>query len=260
MSNIQNLLEIMAKLRSPDGGCPWDQERDFASVVPYTVEEAYEVADAIAREDMASLRDELGDLLFQVVFHAQMAAEADEFDFDDVTTSICDKMVRRHPHVFGDENELARGAVPGSWERIKASERGTSSDTSALEGIALSLPALKRAEKLGKRAAGSGFDWPDIRGVRDKVDEELGELDEASEQQDAGNMSEELGDLLFAVVNLARHLRIDPEQALAQANRKFEQRFRLMEADATDSGASLGDFDIDALEEKWQAAKKKESP
>ena len=260
MSNIQNLLEIMAKLRSPDGGCPWDQEQDFASVVPYTVEEAYEVADAIAREDMASLRDELGDLLFQVVFHAQMAAEADEFDFDDVTTSICDKMVRRHPHVFGDENELARGAVPGSWERIKASERGTSSDTSALEGIALSLPALKRAEKLGKRAAGSGFDWPDIRGVRDKVDEELGELDEASEQQDAGNMSEELGDLLFAVVNLARHLRIDPEQALAQANRKFEQRFRLMEADATDNGSSLGDFDIDALEEKWQAVKKKESP
>ena len=260
MSNIENLLEIMAKLRNADGGCPWDLEQDFASVAPYTVEEAYEVADAIARGDMPSLRDELGDLLFQVVFHAQMASEAGEFDFNDVTTGICDKMVRRHPHVFGNEAELARGAVAGSWERIKASERGDSPDQSALEGIALSLPALKRAEKLGNRASGSGFDWPDIRGVRAKVDEELGELDEARQEEDAEHICEELGDLLFVVANLARHLGIDPEQALVQANRKFETRFRLMEAEISDSGASLADLDLDALEEKWQSVKKKLSP
>jgi MazG family protein len=251
MRNIENLLEIMVKLRNPDGGCPWDREQDFASIAPYTVEEAYEVADAIAREDMPSLRDELGDLLFQVVFHAQMASEAGDFDFNDVTTGICDKMVRRHPHVFGDEAELARGAVPGSWERIKASERGDSPDQSALEGIVSSLPALKRAEKLGHRASGSGFDWPDIRGVRAKVDEELGELDEARQEEDAEHISEELGDLLFVVANLARHLGIDPEQALVQANRKFEQRFRLMEAEISDSGASLADLDLDVLEEKF---------
>ena len=256
MSNIENLLEIIAKLRNPDGGCPWDLEQDFASIAPHTVEEAYEVADAIAREDMPSLRDELGDLLFQVVFHAQMADEAGDFDFNDVAKSICDKMVRRHPHVFGDEAELARGAVPGSWERIKASERGDSPDKSALEGIALALPALKRAEKLGKRASSSGFDWPDIKGVRDKVDEEIGELDEARQEADAEHISEELGDLLFVVANLARHLSVDPEQALVQANRKFEQRFRLMEADISDSGASVADLELDVLEEKWQAAKK----
>ncbi len=253
MTSIENLLEIMTRLRNPDGGCPWDQQQDFASIAPYTVEEAYEVADAIARNDMPSLRDELGDLLFQVVFHAQMAAEAGQFDFDDVAGSICSKMVRRHPHVFGNEAERARGAVPGSWERIKASERGT---TSALDGIAIALPALKRAQKLGKRAAGKGFDWPDIKGVRDKVDEELNELDEAEQEQDRGKMTEELGDLLFAVVNLARHLRIDPEQALVEANRKFDRRFRQMEADVNDSGGSLEDLDIDSLEQKWQSAKK----
>jgi MazG family protein len=260
MSNIENLLEIMAKLRNPDGGCPGDQQQDFASIAPYTVEEAYEVADAIAREDMSSLRDELGDLLFQVVFHAQMASEAGDFEFSDVAKTICDKMIRRHPHVFGDAAELARGAVAGSWERIKASERGDSPDKSALEGITLSLPALKRAEKLGKRASGSGFDWPDIKGVRAKVDEELGELDEARQEADAEHISEELGDLLFVVANLARHLGVDPEQALVQANRKFEQRFRLMEAEISDGGASLADLDLDVLEEKWQAAKKKLSP
>ena len=159
MNSIQNLLEIMASLRDPRAGCPWDREQDFASIAPYTVEEAYEVADAIARKDMTGLRDELGDLLFQVVFHAQMASEAGEFDFDDVGESICNKMIRRHPHVFGNEDERARGAVAGSWERIKASEREAPKDTrtSALDGIAISLPALKRAQKLGKRAAGSGF-------------------------------------------------------------------------------------------------------
>ena len=259
MSPIQNLLEIMASLRDPQTGCPWDREQDFASIAPYTVEEAYEVADAIAREDMRGLRDELGDLLFQVVFHAQMASEAGEFDFDDVVESICNKMIRRHPHVFGNEDERARGAVPGSWERIKASEREAPKGTkgSALDGVASSLPALIRAHKLGKRAAGTGFDWPEIKGVREKVDEELTELDETLRQQDADKMTEELGDLLFAVVNLARHLKIDPDQALNSANRKFERRFRQMEADVADSDASLADFDIDALEAKWQAAKEK---
>ncbi len=259
MRSMQNLLEIMASLRDPQAGCPWDREQDFASIAPYTVEEAYEVADAIAREDMPGLRDELGDLLFQVVFHAQMASEAGEFDFDDVGESICNKMIHRHPHVFGNEDERARGAVPGSWERIKASERAAAKDTraSALDGIASALPALKRAQKLGKRAAGAGFDWPDIKGVREKVDEELTELDETVLEQDAVKMTEELGDLLFAVVNLARHLKIDPEQALISANRKFERRFRQMEFDVGDSDASLADFDIDALEAQWQAAKEK---
>ena len=259
MSSIQNLLDIMARLRDPQAGCSWDLGQDFASVAPYTVEEAYEVADAIAREDMPGLRDELGDLLFQVVFHAQMASEAGEFDFGDVGESICNKMIRRHPHVFGNEDERARGAVPGSWERIKASERQAAKDTraSVLDGIANALPALRRAQKLGKRAASTGFDWPNIKGVREKIDEELAELDETLREQDARKMTEELGDLLFAVVNLARHLRIDPEQALINANRKFERRFRQMESDLGDSDASLADLDIDALEVRWQAAKEK---
>lgn len=249
----------MTNLRNPEGGCPWDLEQDFASIAPYTVEEAYEVADAIARDDMPGLRDELGDLLFQIVFHAQMAAEADHFDFADVESGICDKMIRRHPHVFGSDEERARGAVPGSWERIKAAEREALADTdgSVLDGVAKSLPALKRAEKLGKRAAGAGFDWPDTKGVRQKVSEEIEELDEAIAQADAGEMIEELGDLLFAIVNLARHLKIDPEQALVGANRKFERRFRHMEADINDGGASVADFDIESLEQKWQGAKKK---
>lgn len=257
MSHIQILLDIMVRLRDADGGCPWDREQDFASIAPYTLEEAYEVADAIARQDMPSLRDELGDLLFQVVFHARMAAEAGEFDFDDVAAGICAKMIRRHPHVFGNAAERAGGAVPGSWERIKAAERDASSGKSALDDVALTLPALKRAEKLGKRAARSGFDWPDRSGVRDKVAEELGELDESLREQDIRGMTEELGDLLFAIANLARHLKIDPEEALRAANRKFEQRFRLMEAEVSDAGASLSDFDIDTLEAKWQTVKRK---
>lgn len=259
MSSIENLLEIMASLRNPETGCPWDLEQDFASIVPYTIEEAYEVADAIARNDMTGLRNELGDLLFQVAFHAQMASEAGHFDFDAVAVSICDKMIRRHPHVFGNEAERERGAVPGSWERIKASERqaGADATSSALDGIAMSLPALNRAEKLGKRAAGTGFDWPDEDGPRQKINEELTELDEAMGEQEAEKVGEELGDLLFSVVNLARHLKIDPEQALISANRKFERRFRQMEADLGENGETLSDFDIDSMEAMWQAAKKK---
>jgi len=258
MKSLKNLLEVVAQLRNPKGGCPWDLDQDFASIAPYTVEEAYEVADAIAREDMPGLRDELGDLLFQVALHAQMAAEAGHFDFADVESAICDKMVRRHPHVFGSDDERKRGVEAGSWERIKASERRADAPVapSALDGIALSLPALKRAEKLGKRAAGTGFDWPEATGPRKKIDEEVGELDEALAGPDKQKMVEELGDLLFAIVNLARHLKIDPEQALVGANRKFEQRFRLMEDAVRDTGASLADLDIDSLEAKWQAAKK----
>lgn len=243
----------MVRLRDRHSGCPWDREQDFDSIAPYTVEEAYEVADAIARRDMSALRGELGDLLFQVVFHAQMATEAGSFDFEDVAAGICDKMLRRHPHVFGNAQERARGPVPGSWERIKAVERDH--QASALDGIARALPALKRAEKLGQRAASEGFDWPDPSGVRHKIDEELAELDEAHGQADACVVAEELGDLLFAVANLARHLGIDPEQALGAANRKFEQRFRRMEAEISQSGKSMKDLDIDSLESRWQAAK-----
>ena len=261
MTQIDNLLDIMASLRDQQTGCPWDREQDFASIAPYTIEEAYEVADAIAREDMAELCDELGDLLFQVVFHAQMATEIGAFDFDAVTLGICNKMIRRHPHVFGNEAECAHGVVPGSWERIKVAERETSSDVkvSALDGIANSLPALKRAEKLGRRSASMGFDWPDERGVRQKIDEELEEFDTALRVQEAEKITEELGDLLFSVVNLARHLHIDPEQALVNANRKFEKRFRKMESDITESGGLLSDFDIDSLEARWQSAKDKVS-
>ena len=258
MSSIEKLLEIMAKLRDPDSGCPWDRQQDFSSIAPYTVEEAYEVADAIARDDLDGLRDELGDLLFQVAFHARMAEEQGAFDFEAVARGICDKMIRRHPHVFGTTEEREKGAVKGSWHRIKASERtANDADSSALDGVAQALPALKRAQKLGKRAATVGFDWPDPVGPRDKIDEELGELDAARTAGDAGNMAEELGDLLFAVVNLARHLGIDPEQALMGANRKFEQRFRTIEQEITASGQDLKDLDIDTLESHWQAAKNK---
>ena len=221
MSSIDKLLEIMANLRDKEHGCPWDLQQDFASIAPYTVEEAYEVADAIARKDFAALRDELGDLLFQVVFHAQMASEADFFDFDEVVGTISDKMLRRHPHVFGSDDERAAGAVKGSWERIKAEEREAKSDNSAMAGVATALPALKRAQKLGKRAGLVGFDWPDRKGVRAKIHEELDELEAAVGTRSQANIEEEFGDMLFAIVNLARHLDVDPEKALTCANYKF---------------------------------------
>ena len=257
MSSIEKLLEIMAALRNPEGGCPWDREQDFASIAPYTVEEAYEVADAIAREDLPGLRDELGDLLFQVVFHSRMAEEAGAFDFEDVARTICDKMLRRHPHVFGSDEERRRGAVEGSWEKIKAGERadGAAGGTSVLDGVAVALPALKRAQKLGKRAASVGFDWEHEGGVREKIAEELAELAEARDAGDRAAVAEELGDLLFAVVNLARHLKVDPEQALADANRKFEGRFRRLESALRERGQSAADLDLDTLEAYWQQAK-----
>jgi ATP diphosphatase len=257
MSNIKKLLEVMAKLRDPETGCPWDVRQGFADIAPYTVEEAYEVADAIAREDMPALRDELGDLLFQVVFHAQMASEAGQFDFDDVAAAIVDKMIRRHPHVFGSDAERAAGSADGSWERIKAVERAGGDDPSALAGVTKALPALKRAQKLGRRASAVGFDWDDRRGVRDKIQEELEELEEAVGTREIRHIDEEFGDLLFAVVNLARHLDVDPEQALTAANIKFETRFREMEQAITGSGRALSSLSLAELEQEWRAAKKR---
>lgn len=254
---MQKLLEIMASLRDPEKGCPWDAQQDFASVAPYTIEEAYEVADAIQRDDLTGLRDELGDLLFQVVFHSRMAEEAGEFDFEQVVDGICDKMMRRHPHVFGTREQVAAGAQPGSWERIKASERGTKDDSSALAGVARALPALKRAEKLGSRASRVGFDWPDRKGVRAKIREELAELEEAVGARDDDHINEEFGDLLFAVVNLARHLDVDPEKSLTAANYKFEKRFREMEAAIDAQGRKLKDFSLESLDKEWRAAKRR---
>ena len=242
--DIARLLEIMAALRTPGTGCPWDLEQNFATIAPYTLEEAYEVADAIARGDLADLCDELGDLLLQVVFHAQMAEEAGSFTLEDVITRICDKMERRHPHIFGD----AQHGGHHLWEKIKAEERAASPDKSALAGVALALPALERAAKLQRRAARVGFDWPDPSGPRAKIDEELAELDAETDHQ---RMLEELGDLLFAVVNLARHLNIEPEAALREAKRKFEQRFRAIEQ--TPGFASMS---LDQKEELWATAKK----
>lgn len=257
MSSIEKLLELMAKLRDPQTGCPWDRAQSFASIAPYTVEEAYEVADAIEREDMSALKAELGDLLFQVVFHARMAEDAGHFDFDDVAGGITNKMTRRHPHVFGDDEQRAAGQQEGGWEKIKADERATQSDRSAIAGVAKALPALKRAQKLGKRAATVGFDWPDRHGVREKIREELNELEEAVGMREAVQIEEEFGDLLFAVVNLARHLDLDPEQALTAANYKFERRFREMEGAIIGKGKSLKDYSLESLDQEWRAAKQR---
>jgi ATP diphosphatase len=241
MTDLARLVAIMRRLRDPATGCEWDREQSFATIAPYTIEEAYEVADAIARDDMDALADELGDLQLQVVFHAQMASEAGHFALDDVIDRICDKLERRHPHIFGDASHS-----PG-WEELKAAERKTSPDDSALAGVALALPALERAAKLQRRAARTGFDWPDKSGPRAKIDEELAELDAESEHQ---RMLEELGDLLFAVVNLARHLNIEPEAALREANRKFEARFRTIE-----KHSGFAELSLDGKEALWVAAK-----
>ena len=244
--SLDRLVSIMERLRDPVSGCEWDSVQTFRTIAPYTIEEAYEVADAIERDDMDELADELGDLQLQVVFHAQMAREAGHFSLDDVIARICDKLERRHPHIFGD-------ATTGGhhlWEQIKAEERAAKPDQSALAGVALALPALERTAKLQKRAARTGFDWPDASGPRAKIDEELVELAEAAPEDQA----EELGDLLFAVVNLARHLKIDAEDALRQANRKFERRFRAIE---TGPGFEL--LSLEQMEVLWQAAKAAQS-
>ena len=257
MSSIEKLLEVIASLRDPQDGCPWDREQDFASIAPYTIEEAYEVADAIGRNDLKSLKDELGDLLFQVVFHARMAEEAGVFDFDDVAAGISEKMLRRHPHVFGDADQRAAGQTAGSWEQIKADERAKGGDESALAGVAKALPALKRAQKLGKRAGTVGFDWPNRQGVREKIHEELDELEAAVGARSSANIEEEFGDLLFAIVNLARHLDVDPENALTAANTKFEKRFREMERCIKKSGKPLQAYTLESLDKEWRAAKKR---
>jgi ATP diphosphatase len=238
---LGRLVAIMRRLRDPETGCEWDREQSFATIAPYTIEEAYEVADAIARDDMDALADELGDLQLQVVFHAQMAEEAGHFTLDDVLAGISDKLERRHPHIFGDA-----GHSPG-WEEIKAAERSKAPDDSALAGVALALPALERAAKLQRRAARVGFDWPDSSGPRAKIDEELAELDA---EADHHRILDELGDLLFAVVNLARYLNIEPETALREANRKFERRFRAIE-----TTAGFADLSLDEKESLWAAAK-----
>lgn len=250
-ADITPLTNIMARLRDRDTGCPWDIEQNFATIAPYTIEEAYEVADAIERNDLDALKDELGDLLLQVVFHSQMASEQSAFTLQDVVNGICDKMVRRHPHVFGDIS-AASHEVPDNWETIKAAERSDNDDNSALAGVALALPALLRAQKIQKRAARTGFDWPDQSGVRDKIIEEL---DEVSEATTAEHVAEEIGDLLFAVVNLARFHQVDAEHALKQANTKFERRFRDMELSA---GDAFVDLSLEQKEELWQQAKAKE--
>jgi len=221
--DIERLVAIMARLRDPVRGCEWDTVQTFETIAPYTIEEAYEVADACQRGDMADLKDELGDLLLQVVFHARMAEEAGDFALPDVVAAICDKMERRHPHIFGE----AQNGGHHLWEQIKADERGAKGADSALGGVAVALPALLRADKLQKRAARTGFDWPDASGPRAKIDEELAEVEAAATDAER---EEEIGDLLFAVVNWARKLRIDPEAALRAANAKFERRFKAMEA------------------------------
>ncbi len=258
---IDRLRDIMARLRDPVDGCPWDVAQSFATIAPYTIEEAYEVADAIERADLAGLADELGDLLFQVVFYARMAEEAGGFDFDDVARGISDKMLRRHPHVFGDATVASQAAQNREWETHKANERAARAIAedrapSALDGIALALPALMRAHKLQRRAARVGFDWPDLAPVIDKVVEEIDEVRaELGGSGSADGRIEEIGDLLFACVNLARHAGVDAEAALRHANAKFERRFRGVEAALAAEGGSTETATLDEMERHWQRQK-----
>lgn len=257
-TDIQELLSVMARLRDPEGGCPWDREQDFATIAPYTIEEAYEVADAISRNDMADLRDELGDLLFQVVFHARMAEEAGEFGFADVVQAIVEKMLRRHPHVFADEEVADAEAQTRAWEEHKAKERHAKGQHhSLLDGVTLGLPALSRAQKLQKRAARAGFDWPEVGGVLDKIAEELDEVRAEIAAGDQAALQGEIGDLLFACVNLARYAGVDPETALRGTNEKFEQRFRHIEEALRGQGRELDKCTLEEMDALWNEAKKK---
>lgn len=251
LTNLSRLIGIMARLRDPECGCEWDRAQTFATIAPYTIEEAYEVDDAIARDDMSALKEELGDLLFQVVFHARMAEEQGLFSFDDVAKTISDKMEARHPHVFGSESDEGQSREE-RWENAKAAERMSKGATSAMDGVALALPALMRAEKLQKRAARQGFDWPDPADAAEKVVEEIQELAEASSDQER---AEEAGDLLFATVNVVRKHGVAPEEALRKANDKFERRFKGMERLAEGSFASLS---LEEQEVLWQAVKASE--
>jgi ATP diphosphatase len=253
MRQVETLCAIMEALRTPVTGCPWDLEQNFETIAPYTIEEAYEVADAIHRHDMVNLKEELGDLLLQPIYHAQMASEAGHFTFDDVVEAVNTKMIRRHPHVFGDEAARTAGVAKGFWEANKAKERASKGETTkrTLDGIAITLPGLTRALKLQAKAARVGFDWPDVSHVYDKLAEELTELREAPEDKRA----EELGDLLFVMANLARHYGLDPEAALRGANQKFERRFRHIEDKLTTRGKSPAQSDLQEMDALWDEAK-----
>ncbi|MBP0462911.1 nucleoside triphosphate pyrophosphohydrolase [Roseomonas sp. PWR1] len=257
---IAQLIDIMARLRHPETGCPWDQVQDFASIAPYTIEEAYEVEDAIARGSPATLLDELGDLLFQTVYHARMAEERGWFAFADVAAVISDKMIRRHPHVFGAAEARTEAAQVAAWEAQKAAERASRAETGTLAGIPTGLPALTRAAKLTRRAARVGFDWPDAAAVLDKLEEEAAELRaemrNGSEPVDRERVKDEVGDLLFVLANLARKLDLDPEDCLRGANRKFEHRFRFIEEALKNEGKAPADVDLDRMEALWGEAKR----
>ena len=256
------IIDIMAALRDPESGCPWDIKQDFASIAAYTIEEAYEVTDAIERNDMDDLKDELGDLLLQVVFHARMAEEKRLFDFSDVVTAISEKMVRRHPHVFGDVTAETPEAVKQNWEQIKAAEKAAKAAPQAtdslLDDVPVTLPALTRAVKLQKRAARIGFDWQEAEPIFAKLEEEISELREAMSRADAAHIEEEYGDVLFVIANLARHLKLDPETALRKGNAKFTRRFQALEAFARSEKQDISDFTLDEYEVFWQRAKAEE--
>ena len=260
LNPMERLLSIMTRLRDPDMGCPWDLQQTFDTIAPYTIEEAYEVADAIEHGRMGDLRDELGDLILQVVFHAQIAKEQNIFTFDDVLNSISDKMVKRHPHVFGGSRINDPAVQSLAWEEQKAAERAEKAEIqgqtpSALDGVATALPALTRALKLQNRAARIGFDWPEMAPVLGKIQEEIDELQTEIETGDKSAMMDEMGDLLFSVVNLARHLKIDPEAALRTGNSKFERRFKLLETELAGRGDDISCMSIEALETAWQNIK-----
>jgi nucleoside triphosphate diphosphatase len=261
--DIERLIEIMAALRDPETGCPWDKEQSFATIAPYTVEEAHEVADAIARDDLRDLCDELGDLLLQVVYHARLAEEVGAFEFGDVVEAITTKMVRRHPHVFGDEKARSAGAAKGFWEKIKAEERSQRTSGSAygsvLDGVPASLPALARAVKLQQKAGSVGFDWNDPRAVLEKLREEIDEVasEVAQDPVAIDRMEDEIGDVLFSVANLARHMSVDPDQALRRTNAKFIARFHFIEDALSAAGRLPADTSLEEMEALWQEAKRR---
>lgn len=265
LPQMRRLIEIMVRLRDPETGCPWDIEQTFETIAPYTIEEAYEVADAIEQRDMPSLRDELGDLLLQVVYHTRMAEEEGLFTFEDVAAGIADKMVRRHPHVFGDQDIASAEAQTRNWEEQKAAERREKAaeadrPESALDGVARTLPGLLRAEKLTKRAARVGFDWPQVDQVFNQLDEEIAELraEIDVEEMDPDRLEDELGDMLFVMANLARKLKLDPEQAIRRANGKFERRFRRVEELLVADGGKAETSTLEEMDEKWREAKREE--
>jgi ATP diphosphatase len=254
-AELRRLLDIMAALRDPECGCPWDKVQSFATIAPYTIEEAYEVADAIARADLAALPGELGDLLFQVVYHARMAEEAGLFDFAAVARSISEKMIRRHPHVFGDAASRDAAEQSAAWEAHKSTERAARAETGTLAGVPTSLPALTRAAKLTARAARVGFDWPDARAVLSKLDEEVAEVRAELPDADPDRLADEVGDLLFVLANLARKLDLDPEACLRQANVKFVRRFNTMEQSIVSKGKMLDELSLEDMEAVWQEIK-----